>query len=162
MTHQSPALLPKEEGPLPNVEDIDTILEPAVGEVSRVSLSPAGQGNILGGIDCTVVGEHHNDRRSCGKYQGRRRPQPMTFPDPSDTPLPGSALCNNGASCDRGLRTHPVPEAPPFPSPSCFTRMTGEPTHPVSFCMWKRVQGGHTGRQDFLVGLPHVRVSSLS
>lgn len=71
-THQSPASLPKEEGPLPNVEDIDTILEPAVGEVSRVRLSLAGQGNILGGVDCTVVGGHHNDRRSCGKYQGRK------------------------------------------------------------------------------------------
>lgn len=54
------------------MEDINAILEPAVGEVSRVCLSLAGQRNILGGIDRTVDGGHHNDRRSCGKYKGRK------------------------------------------------------------------------------------------
>ena len=54
------------------MEDIDTILEPAVGEVSRVCLSLAGQGNILRGVDCTVAGGHHNDRGSWEKYQGRK------------------------------------------------------------------------------------------
>ena len=54
-------------GAPPNVEDIGAVLEPAVGEVSRVCLSPAGQRNILGGIDCAVLGGHHDD---WGSWEG--------------------------------------------------------------------------------------------
>lgn len=61
---------------LPNVEDIDAILEPAVGEVSGVCLSLASQRNILGGIDCAVVGGHHNDRRPCGKQSRKMTSAP--------------------------------------------------------------------------------------
>lgn len=56
----------------PNVEYIDAVLEPAIGEVSGVRLSPAGQGNILGGIDRAVLGGHHNDWGTCGGAQGER------------------------------------------------------------------------------------------
>lgn len=49
------------------MEDVGAVLEPAVGEVSRVCLSSAGQRNILGGIDCAVLGGHHDD---WGSWEG--------------------------------------------------------------------------------------------
>lgn len=59
------------------MEDIGAVLEPAVGEVGRVRLGPAGQQNILGGIDRAVLGGHHDDWGSCeGGAQGERGPQP--------------------------------------------------------------------------------------
>lgn len=120
---------PRDRLPLPNVEDIDAILEPAVGKVGRVCLSPAGQGNILGDIDCTVVGGHHNDGGPCGNYQSRKVSSAHDWNSrvPS-TPHPGSVLYNNGPSCYRALRTqigmcdkNPSCSRGDTPLP-CFTR----------------------------------------
>lgn len=54
----------------PDVEHIGAVLEPAIGEVSGVRLSPAGQGNILGGVDRAVPGGYHDDGGTCGGAQG--------------------------------------------------------------------------------------------
>lgn len=76
------------------MEDIDAVLEPAVGEVSRVRLSLAGQGNILGGIDRAVLGGHGNDWGSCRGAQGEggASAQSAQKPEVTSTVLPGPAL----------------------------------------------------------------------
>lgn len=135
--HQFPTPTPRAS---PNMEDIDAVLEPAIGEVSRVRLSPAGQGNILGGIDRAVLGGHHDDWGSCGEAEGEGggfSPQSSQNPEVTSALPPSPALWNTGwvlqgfGEVKQALVRNKVSPLPKTSSPS----HQGQPHSPSLPCL---------------------------